>query len=141
MTAIRGLGEVAFRTENIQAMIEFYGTTLGLHRTDEPPADPVDETSAFFRVADGVGGHTQVLVLFDRSSGEGYVPPDVDRTTVDHITFGIDASDFDAEAERLESLGYDLRYAYHDWVQWRSVYLDDPDGNDVELVCFDPNSE
>lgn len=137
MTAIAGLGEVAFRTERLGDMIEFYGGTLELDRLDDPPADPADETSAFFAVADGVGGHTQVLVLFDRTGTDGYVPPASDRSTVDHVAFGIEATDFDAEADRLESLGYDVRYAYHDWVDWRSLYLYDPDGNDVELVCYD----
>jgi len=134
MTAIRGLGEVAFRTERLSEMVEFYGEVLGLDRVDDPPF----EDSAFFRAGDGVAGHTQVLVLFDRSGADGYVPPDPERTTVDHVAFGVDPADFDAEAERLEGLGYDLDYAYHDWVEWRSLYLDDPDCNRVELVCFDP---
>jgi catechol 2,3-dioxygenase len=134
MTAIRGLGEVAFRTERLGEMVEFYGEVLGLERIDDPPG----ETNAFFRAGDGVAGHTQVLVVFDRSGTEGYVPPDPDRTTVDHFAFGIRREDFDPEAERLEGLGYDLDYAYHDWVEWRSLYLPDPDGNSVELVCFDP---
>lgn len=137
MTAIQGLGEFAFRTEQMAEMVEFYGGVLGLDRIDDPPG----ETSAFFRAGDGVGGHTQVLVLFDRSSDDGYVPPDPDRTTVDHVAFGIQQSDFDAEAERLESLGYDLGYAYHEWVEWRSLYLSDPDGNGVELVCHDPRGQ
>jgi catechol 2,3-dioxygenase len=134
MTAIRGLGEVAFRTERLGEMVEFYGTVLGLDRVDDPPFDD----SAFFRAGDGVGGHTQVLVLFDRSGSSEYVPPEAERTPVDHVAFGIERSDFDAEAERLEGLGYDLDYAYHDWVGWRSLYLHDPDGNHVELVCHDP---
>jgi len=134
MTAIEGLGEVAFRTERLAAMVEFYGDVLGLDRVDDPPFDD----SAFFRAGDGVAGHTQVLVLFDRSGSDGYTPPDPDRTTVDHVAFGVRHGAFDDEAERLEGLGYDLTYAYHDWVEWRSLYLDDPDGNSVELVCFDP---
>jgi catechol 2,3-dioxygenase len=134
MTAIEGLGEVAFRTERLGEMVEFYGEVLGLERIDDPPG----ETSAFFRAGDGVAGHTQVLVVFDRTGTEGYVPPGPDRTTVDHVAFGIRREAFDAEAERLEGLGYDLDYAYHDWVEWRSLYLADPDGNSVELVCFDP---
>ena len=138
MTVIEGLGEFALRTERLDEMVAFYGETLGLERLDDPPYDD----AAFFRVADGVAGHTQVLVLFDRSGSDGYTPPDSDRTTVDHVAFGVDPSNFDGEAERLESLGHDLTYAYHDWVEWRSLYLDDPDGNSVELVCFDPqNSE
>jgi catechol 2,3-dioxygenase len=134
MTAIAGLGEVAFRTERLDEMVAFYGDVLGFDRLDAPPYDD----AAFFRVADGVAGHTQVLVLFDRTDEDGYTPPDIERTTVDHVAFGVAPEHFDAEAERLESLGYDLRDAYHDWVEWRSVYLDDPDGNSVELVCFDP---
>jgi catechol 2,3-dioxygenase len=134
MTAIEGLGEVAFRTERLDEMVEFYGDVLGLDRVDDPPFDD----SAFFRAGDGVAGHTQVLVLFDRSGSDGYTPPDPDRTTVDHVAFGVRPEAFDDEAERLEGLGYDLTYAYHDWVEWRSLYLDDPDGNSVELVCFDP---
>lgn len=134
MTAIEGLGEIAFRTENIEQMCEFYGEVLGLDRID----DPSSETSAFFGVAEGVAGHTQVLVLFDHSEADRYIQPDSERTTIDHIAFGIDPDSFDAEAERLESLGYDLDYAYHDWVEWRSLFLTDPDGNEVELVCYDP---
>ena len=134
MTAIAGLGEIALRTERLPAMVEFYGEVLGLDRLDDPPfAD-----SAFFAVGNGVGGHTQVLVLFDRTTQDGYVPPDVDRSTVDHVAFGVDAIAFDDEAARLEALGYDLRFSYHDWVAWRSLYLDDPDGHTVELVCHDP---
>lgn len=134
MTAIEGLGEIAFRTENIEQMCEFYGEVLGLDRID----DASSETSAFFGVAEGVAGHTQVLVLFDHSEADRYIQPDSERTTIDHIAFGIDPDSFDAEAERLESLGYDLDYAYHDWVEWRSLFLTDPDGNEVELVCYDP---
>jgi catechol 2,3-dioxygenase len=134
MTAIEGLGEFAFRTEDLAGMVEFYGGVLGLDRIDDPPG----EASAFFRAGEGVAGHTQVLVLFDRSERDGYVPPSRERTTVDHVAFGIRPSAFDAEAARLEGLGYDRTYAYHDWVGWRSMYLHDPDGNHVELVCYDP---
>jgi catechol-2,3-dioxygenase len=132
MTAIKSLGEIAFRTERLDEMCEFYGEVLGLERID----DYAD--AAFFEIAESHAGHTQVLVLFDRSGGADYMRPDPARTTVDHIAFAIDLADFDAEAKRLESQGYDLDFAYHDWVEWRSLYLDDPDGNRVELVCYDP---
>jgi catechol 2,3-dioxygenase len=133
MTAIEGLGELAFRTERLTEMAAFYGDVLGFDRLDDPPYDD----AAFFRVADGVAGHTQAFVLFDRTNEDDYTPPDIERSTVDHVAFSVAPENFNAEAERLESLGYDLNHAYHDWVEWRSVYLDDPDGNSVELVCFD----
>jgi hypothetical protein len=27
--------------------------------------------------------------------------------------------------------------AEHAWVRWRSLYVDDPEGNTVEWVCYD----
>ncbi|WP_435179900.1 VOC family protein [Halorussus sp. AFM4] len=130
--AVRGLGEVALRTEDLDAACDFYADVLRLPVLDR------DDTSAFFELGTGYGGHTEVLALFDRTGTDGYEPPATPRTTLDHLAFEIDRADFDAERERLESLGYDLDTAYHDWVQWRSLYLRDPDGNRVELVCYDP---
>ena len=28
--------------------------------------------------------------------------------------------------------------ADHEWTQWRSLYVNDPEGNVVEWVCYDP---
>ena len=30
--------------------------------------------------------------------------------------------------------------ATHEWVHWRSLYIEDPDGNEVEFVCYDPEA-
>jgi catechol-2,3-dioxygenase len=132
--AVRGPGEFAFRTENLDEMAAFYGDVVGLDEMER------SETSAFFGVAEGYGGHTQVLVLFDRSAAEGYEGIDSAATTVDHVAFEGDRDDFDAEAERLADAGLDLDFAYHDWVSWRSLYVADPDGNRVEFVCHDPDA-
>lgn len=80
-----------------------------------------------------------MLVLFDRSD-EGGPTPDWERTTVDPVAFGVHPGDFNVDTEGLAALGYDLTHAYHDWVDWRSLYLHDPDGNEVELVCYDPEN-
>ena len=37
----------------------------------------------------------------------------------------------------LEDLGCEVRTAYHKWVKWRSLYVTDPEGNNVEMVCYD----
>ncbi|MEM7332056.1 MAG: VOC family protein, partial [Chloroflexota bacterium] len=55
------------------------------------------------------------------------------------IAFTIDLADFDAEVAHLEALGQAVRTSTHAWVQWRSLYLNDPEGNLVEFVCFDPS--
>jgi RNA polymerase sigma-70 factor, ECF subfamily len=36
-----------------------------------------------------------------------------------------------------EELGLEVETAEHPWVHWRSLYVTDPEGNQVELVCYD----
>jgi len=129
---IKGLGEIALRVHNLDAMQRFYEQVVGLEvlrRFDQ---------AVFFKLADGFGGHTQVLALFDRSAQPGYSGLDPVTTTVDHIAFEIERADFDAELKRLQDLGLAVETAEHVWVHWRSLYVDDPEGNTVELVCYDP---
>lgn len=134
-TAIAGLGEIALRVDDLAKMSEFYADVVGLSILGD------FETSTFFEVGPGVEGHTQILALFDRSGSDDYTPPDAARTTVDHIAFGIPVDAFDSEVERLESHGLDVRTTTHGWVQWRSLYVTDPEGNSVELVCYDDSIE
>ena len=88
----------------------------------------------FFEIAPGYAGHTQVFVLFARG-----IEVSAERSTVDHIAFTIDLERYDSERTRLTALGLSVEVAQHDWVKWRSLYVHDPEGNEVELVCFDPN--
>jgi len=34
-------------------------------------------------------------------------------------------------------LGLQVETAEHAWVHWRSLDVSDPEGNQVELVCYD----
>lgn len=96
---IKGLGEVAFRTEDLDGMIAFYESVVGLELMNR------DAHGAFFRLADGFGGHTQVVALFDRAGSSGYRGLNREQTTVDHIALEIAVDDFLSEKSRLETLG------------------------------------
>ena len=130
-TVVRGLGEIAFRVNNLDAMQEFYEEIIGL------PLIARDSTCAFFKIADGYGGHTQVLALFDRSQNISYRGTDAATTTIDHIAFEIALADFADELKRLREFGLKVETAEHAWMHWRSLYVNDPEGNQVELVCYD----
>ncbi len=53
-TAVRGLGEIALRVNNLDAMQKFYEEVMGLPLMTRFP------NVAFFKIAGGYGGHTQV---------------------------------------------------------------------------------
>ena len=130
-TSVRGLGEIALRVNNLDAMQKFYEEVIGLPLMTRVP------NCAFFKIADGYGGHTQVLALFDRFESPGYRGTDAATSTIDHVAFEIPLADFVDEKKRLEALGLEVETAEHAWVHWRSLYVTDPEGNQVELVCYD----
>jgi len=78
-----------------------------------------------------------VLALFDRSQSPGYRGTDAATSTIDHIAFEIPLANFADELTRLKGLGLHVETTEHAWVHWRSLYVDDPEGNQVELVCYD----
>jgi catechol-2,3-dioxygenase len=125
---VKALGEVAFRVNDLARMKRFYMEVLGLEVLGESPA------GALLKIAEGYGGHTQVLALFDRSV---HVGPE--QSTVDHVAFTIALEDYQSERKRLEGLGLEVEVTEHAWVKWRSLYFYDPEGNQIEFVCFDPS--
>jgi AcrR family transcriptional regulator len=125
--AVRSLGEVALRVNDLGRMREFYEQVVGLELMREFPG------VAFFRLGDGYGGHTTILALFDRDTAV-----EIERTTLDHLAFTIDVADYESERQRLEAAGLTVRRVVFDWVGWRSLFIEDPEGNHVEFVCRDP---
>ena len=49
----------------------------------------------------------------------------------------IDLEDYESEKRRLEGLGLDVQATEHAWLHVRSLYFADPEGNLLELVCYD----
>ena len=93
-TSVRGLGEIALRVKNLDAMQKFYEEVIGLPLMTRVP------NCAFFRIADGYDGHTQVLALFDRSE-HSRLRAGRATSTIDHIAFEIPLADFESELNRL----------------------------------------
>lgn len=131
------LGELVIRSENPQKLVDFYQKIVGLELF------ATLGTATFLKVADDLEGHPQLLAIFDKSHRFS-APKDVNTDkalassgTLHHFAFVLEPDEFAAERKRLEEAGIELQVAEHSRFGWRSLYLYDPDGNNVELVCFD----
>ena len=132
---IKGLGEVSIRVENLDAMHKFYEEVVGLEVLRR------DESFVFFKVAEGYGGHSQNLALFDVTNISIVRPRSpqlsAEQTTLHHIALNIALEDYESEQVRLEGLGLKVHATEHEWLHVRSLYFSDPEGNSLEFVCYD----
>ena len=132
---VKGLGEVSIRVKDLDAMHKFYEEVVGLEVLRR------DDSFVFFKVAEGYGGHTQNLALFDstdrsflESKSRGLNPAE---TTLHHIALNVALEDFESEKMRLEGLGLKVDATVHEWLHVRSLYFRDPEENLLEFVCYD----
>lgn len=132
---IKGLGEASIRVKDLDSMHKFYQEVVGLEVLRQ------EETYVFFKIAEGYGGHTQNLALFDATNHsfiEGKSTQlNPENSTLHHIALNISLEDFESEKSRLESLGIAVRAVDHNWLHVRSLYFPDPEGNLLEFVCYD----
>lgn len=134
------MGEIVLRVHDLDGMIAFYRGVLGLERLRR-----LCDDIAFLRVAEGFGGHTQILGFFrDRmpstSAGE-WAGRDPLRTMLHHFALEIGREEYDNALAHFARLGVATDTAIHTWIGWHSIYLRDPEDNTIELVCFDPAIE
>ena len=124
------LGELALRVTDLAAMRAFYRDVVGLEVFRE------GEGHVFLKVSDGVEGHPQLLVLFDRGRDVA-----AESSTLDHLAFVIDRDEYDDRRRQLESHGLHVSPKDFPNFGWRALFVSDPDGNTVEFVCHDPTVE
>ena len=137
---VRGLGETVLRVKDIEAVKRFYVDIMGLDVLRE------FDGIVFLKVSEGYGGHTQIVGLFHESLPVPFPkdprePVRLEPGSLHHFALEIDKGDFDAESRRLQRLGVEVSTVEHRWCQWRSLYVHDPEGNILELVCFDETIE
>lgn len=138
---IRALGEIAIRCDDIGAMLAFYEGVLGLERLS---GNATTGQIVFLKIAEGYGGHTSVLALFDKGYDarpdlhpSSAAPPFTGaQSSLHHIALSLGAEEQDAAIEWYRMKGVDFRIEHFDWIGWRGVFTKDPEGNTVELVAY-----
>ena len=139
---VRGLGEVAIRCADLDAMVGFYRDVIGL----EVLSDGRDETGVvFFKIAEGVAGHTCVLALFHYTAGRANLhptatePPETGAgSSLHHIALSLTRAEQEKAIAHYETIGQTHTLQMFGWIGWRGVFTTDPEGNTVELVAHDP---
>lgn len=128
MPAIRGISEIVLWAHDQPSMVRFYRDTLGLTIISPPErTNPI-----FLQAGPGQAGVPQMIVVVKLPDD---APPFVAPRTLHHLAFEVSPEEFDREKARLEGLGYRLRSGQHPVIASRTMYLDDPEGNEVELIC------
>jgi catechol 2,3-dioxygenase-like lactoylglutathione lyase family enzyme len=66
------------------------------------------------------------------------LPPDAapfsPPRTLHHLALAVAPAGFDAAERALKAAGHTVRSGRHPVIPSRTIYIDDPDGNEVELI-------
>ncbi len=131
------LGEIVLRSENPDKLVKFYHQVIGLELFASLGS------ATFLKIDDDLEGHPQLLAIFDKTheySGPQYMQAkkaDSNSGTLHHFAFALEQEEFVLEQNRLQNMGVKIEVGQHPAFGWRSLYMHDPDGNSVELVCYD----
>ncbi len=128
MTKIRGLAEIVLSVHDLGRSVDFYRDVLGLTVISPPER----KNPIFLKAGDPAVAVPQMVVLVQ-------LPPDAPAfqrpRPLHHLALELAPEDYDAEKSRLEGLGFAVRTGQHPVIPSRTMYVDDPDGNEVELIC------
>jgi catechol 2,3-dioxygenase-like lactoylglutathione lyase family enzyme len=125
----RGLAEIVLVVENVAVSARFYEEVVGL----TPRSRTGDEWAWFWAAEEGEPQSLAVhrgTLLFEEHSPY----PEGERFGRIHFALNVARDDLEDAAERVRAHGVEV-YGPEDfeWMQARSYYFYDPDGNLVEL--------
>jgi catechol-2,3-dioxygenase len=128
MPTIRGIAEIVLNVHDAVASHAFYAELLGLP-VISPPDSPGPK---FLQAGPGQAGVPQMIVLVPlMADSPAFQPP----RTLHHLALEVDPEEFDAWETRFRENGYAVRTGKHPVIPSRTMYIDDPDGNEVEIIC------
>ena len=131
MIHIDGLAEVVLNVRDASRAVAFYDGLLGLERMT--PAD--QPGPIFFRVGQATDRVPSLLVLVPLAPGtQNFEEP----RTLHHLALTVPEANFDEARATLTSAGIEVRDGQHPVLAVRTMYVTDPDGNEVELISPEP---
>ncbi len=132
MKQVVGISEIVLWTADKERSLQFYRNLLGLEVISPPTLQ-----NSFLKIGEGHAGIPQMLVLVPKTEEVKAKPSGYQ---LHHLALEIPEEAFDAQHAALVQAGYQPRGGKHPVLASRTMYVDDPDGNEVEFICRAPAS-
>lgn len=130
MKEVVGISEIVLWTADKERALRFYRDLLGLEVISAPTLPNV-----FLKVGEGNAGIPQMIVLVPKTEEIKAKPSGYQ---LNHMALELPEDAFDAQYQAFVQAGYSPRGGKHPVLASRTMYVDDPDGNEVEFICRAP---
>ena len=131
---VAGLAEIVLWVADMQAALHFYRDLFGLD-----VISPAELPNKFLQAGPGAEGVPEVIVLVPHPDPTASFPREKPKRVLHHLAFRVSPDAYDDLKRRLEAEGLEVRGGVHPVLKHvRTYYVDDPDGNECECICWDP---
>lgn len=127
MAHIVGIAEIVLWTVDKERAVRFYRDLLGL-----TVISPSHLPNVFLKAGEGHAGIPQMIVLVPKPEAVKTQPSGFQ---LHHLAFELPADQFEAQHAIFVDAGLQPRSGKHPVLVSRTMYVDDPDGNEVEFIC------
>ena len=130
MKKVVGISEIVLWVADKERALRFYRDLLGLE-----VISPSTLPNVFLKAGEGNAGIPQMIVLVPKTEEVKAKPSGYQ---LHHMALEVPEEEFDAQHAALVTAGYSPRSGKHPVLASRTMYVDDPDGNEVEFICRAP---
>ena len=130
MKHVVGISEIVLWTADKERSLQFYKEMLGLEVISPPTLRNV-----FLKIGEGNAGIPQMIVLVPKTDEIKAKPFGYQ---LNHMALELPEEEFDAQRDLFIQAGFSPRDGKHPVLASRTMYIDDPDGNEVEFICRAP---
>jgi catechol 2,3-dioxygenase-like lactoylglutathione lyase family enzyme len=128
---VSGLAEIVLWVRDMERALHFYRDLFELE-----VISPAELPNKFLKAADGAHGVPEMIVLIPHPDKSSEFPREKQKRVLHHLAFRVDGHAYDKLESRFVAEGIEVRSGVHPVLKGvRTFYVDDPDGNEVEVIA------